>query len=100
MNEFLGLAFFVLLAAGALFGLRSLAKKRTKTETEFERGVEESSSLVGAGVKALQGILDPAERKGKEAVTQLKQGRYNKRSGADEVADRSRGSGTQEISEN
>lgn len=100
MSDFLGLIFFILLAAGTLFGLRSLAKQRTRTETEFERGVEESSSLVGAGVKALQGILDPAERKGKEAVTELKQGRYNKRSGADEDADRTRGSGNRDIAEN
>ncbi|QQS41608.1 MAG: NfeD family protein [Acidobacteriota bacterium] len=100
MSELAGLAFFVLLAAGALFGLRSLAKKRTRTESEFEKGVEESASLVGAGVKALQGILDPGERKGKEAITELRQGRYKKRSGADEDADRTRGPGSENSLDN
>lgn len=100
MNEILGTCFFILLAAVAVLGLRSLARKRTRTEAEFERGVEDSSSLVGAGVKALQGMLDPAQEKGKQAVTELKQGRYRKRSGADEDADRTRGTGKEEIEVN
>ncbi|HUF02977.1 MAG TPA: hypothetical protein VMM38_02245 [Aridibacter sp.] len=100
MSEFLGLAFFLVLATGAYLGLRSLAKDRKRTESEFERGVEESPSLLGAGVSALQGILDPGEKKGKQAVTEMKRGRYKKRSGADEDADRTRGYGTEKNAEN
>jgi diadenosine tetraphosphate (Ap4A) HIT family hydrolase len=54
-----------------------LAKNRSRTEEEFERGAARSASLLGASVNALQEILDPAEARAKEVKAQLKQGSYN-----------------------
>lgn len=78
MADWLGLLFFVLLIAGVFVGLKILSKPQTRTEAEFERGAAESSAL-GAGVNALQEILDPAEARAKEVKVQLKEGRYNKK---------------------
>ncbi len=35
--------------------------------------------MLGAGINALQEILDPAEARAKEVKVQLKEGRYNKK---------------------
>lgn len=79
MQDWFGLLFFVLLIVGVFLGLKILAKPRTRTEEEFERGAAESTSLLGASMNALQEILDPAEARAKEVKTQLKQGSYNKK---------------------
>lgn len=79
MSDWIGLLFFVLVAFGAAVGLKRLAKPVTRTEEEFERNAAESYSTIGASVNALQGILDPAAAKGKEAVMQMKDGRYQKK---------------------
>ena len=78
MNDWLGLLFFVLLIVGIFAGLKILAKPTKRTEEEFERNAAEGSML-GASVNALQEILDPAEARSKEVVTQLKQGNYDKK---------------------
>lgn len=78
MQDWFGLLFFVLLIAGAFVGLKILAKPTKRTEEEFERNAAEGSML-GASVNALQEILDPAEARSKEVVTQLKQGNYSKK---------------------
>jgi hypothetical protein len=78
MADWLGLLFFVLLIGGILVGLKILSKPQTRTEAEFERNAAEGSAL-GAGVNALQEILDPAEARAKEVKIQLKEGRYNKK---------------------
>jgi hypothetical protein len=54
MSDVLGLLFFVLLLIGIFVGLKILAKPHTRTEAEFERNIAESTSLLGAGVNALQ----------------------------------------------
>ncbi len=78
MNDWLGLLFFALLIVSIFVGLKILSKPQKRTEAEFERNVMESSAL-GAGVNALQEILDPAEARAKEVKIQLKEGRYNKK---------------------
>ncbi len=78
MSDWLGLLFFVLLVVGIFVGLKLLSKPQTRTEAEFERNAAEGSAL-GAGVNALQEILDPAEARTKEVKIQLKEGRYNKK---------------------
>lgn len=78
MQDWLGLLFFVLLIAGIFVGLKVLSKPQKRTEEEFERNAAEGSAL-GAGVNALQEILDPAEARAKEVKVQLKEGRYNKK---------------------
>lgn len=78
MSDWIGLLFFVLLIIGGFVGLKVLSKPQKRTEEEFERNAAEGSAL-GAGVNALQEILDPAEARAKEVKVQLKEGRYNKK---------------------
>lgn len=78
MADWIGLLFFVLLIVGILVGLKVLSKPQKRTEAEFERNASEGSAL-GAGVNALQEILDPAEARAKEVKIQLKEGQYNKK---------------------
>ena len=79
MSDWFGLLFFILLVVGALVGLRVLPKPVKRTEAEFERNAAESTSMLGAGMNALQEALDPAAARAKEVQTQLKQGRFNKK---------------------
>ncbi len=79
MSDVLGLLFFVLLVIGAFVGLKILSKPQTKTEAEFERSVDESTSMLGVGINALQEVLDPAAGRAKEVQTQMKEGRYGKK---------------------
>jgi len=79
MQDWIGLAFFVLLVAGVFIGLKVLSKPVTRTEEEFERNAAESVSMLGASMNALQELMNPAEAKAKEVQTQLKEGRYNKK---------------------
>lgn len=81
MSDWIGLAFFLLIPAGIFIGLKLLSRKRTSTELEFEQRASESGSLLSAGINALNGILNPGEAKGKEAITEVKKGRYNKKQG-------------------
>ncbi len=81
MSDWIGLAFFLLIPVAVLIGLKLLSKQKVRTEEEFEKGAEESASLLSAGVNALNGMLNPGEAKGKEAITEVKKGRYNKRQG-------------------
>jgi hypothetical protein len=79
MSDWIGLIFFVLLIAGVWFGLRALAKPRPRTSEEFERNAAEGTTMLGAGMNALQEALDPAAARAKEVVTQMKEGRYQKK---------------------
>lgn len=79
MSDWIGLIFFASLIIGIFVGLKILSKPQTRTEAEFERNVSESTSMLGAGVNALQEALDPAAAKAKEVQTQMKEGRYLKK---------------------
>jgi hypothetical protein len=79
MQDWIGLAFFVLLIAGIFIGLRVLSKPVTRTTEEFERSAAENTTMLGASMNALQELMNPAEAKAKEVQTQLKEGRYNKK---------------------
>ena len=79
MQDWIGLAFFVLLIAGIFIGLKILSKPVTRTEEEFERSAAENTTMLGASMNALQELMNPAEAKAKEVQTQLKEGRYNKK---------------------
>lgn len=78
-GDWIGLVFFVLLAAAALAGLKMLSTNRVSTEEEFEKRASESATMLGAGVSAVDGLLNPSAAKGKETVVELKQGRYQKK---------------------
>ena len=79
MTDWIGLLFFVLLVFGILAGLKLLSKPVKRTEAEFERNVAEGTTMLGAGLNALQEALDPAAARAKEVQTQLKEGRYGKK---------------------
>ena len=79
MTDWLGLLFFILLIVGIFVGLKILSKSKPRTEAEFERNAAESTSMLGAGMNALQEALDPAAARAKEVQTQIKEGRYLKK---------------------
>ena len=79
MSDWLGVAFLVLLVLGAIFGLRALAKPRPRTAEEFERNAAEGTTAIGASMNALQELMNPEAAKAKEVITQLKEGRYQKK---------------------
>ena len=79
MSDWLGLLFFVLLVVGAVIGLKLLAKPRPRSAEEFERNASEGTTMLGAGMNALQEALNPEAAKAKEVQTQMKEGRYQKK---------------------
>src|SRR5436190_22810218 len=79
MSDWLGLAFIVLLIIAGVVGLKLLSKPQTRTSEEFERNAAEGTTMLGAGMNALQELLDPQAAKSKEVVTQMKEGRYQKK---------------------
>lgn len=79
MSDWIGVAFLVLLVVGAIFGLRALAKPRPRTAEEFERGAAEGTTAMGASFNALQELMNPEAAKAKEVITQMKEGRYQKK---------------------
>jgi len=79
MADWIGLAFIVLLIVGAFVGLKVLSKPRVRTAEEFERKAAEGTTALGASFNALQELMDPQAAKAKEVVTQMKEGRYQKK---------------------
>jgi len=79
MGDWIGLAFFVLLVAGAIVGLKVLSKPAVRTAEEFERKAAEGTTALGATMNALHELMNPAEAKAKEVITQMKEGRYQKK---------------------
>lgn len=79
MADWIGIAFFVLLIAGAFFGIRALANQKPKTAEEFEKNAAEGTTALGASMNALQELMNPEAAKAKEVITQMKDGRYQKK---------------------
>ena len=79
MGDWIGLAFFVILIGGVILGLKALAKPQTRTAAEFERNAAEGTTAVGASMNALQELMNPEAAKAKEVITQMKEGRYQKK---------------------
>lgn len=79
MSDWFGLVFFALLIVGAIVGLKLLARPRTRTTEEFERNAAEGTTALGASMNALQELMNPEAAKSKEVITQMKEGRYQKK---------------------
>lgn len=79
MSDWIGLAFIVGLIVAAFIGLKQLAKPTTRTSEEFERNAAEGTTMLGATMNALQEAMNPEEAKAKEVITQMKEGRYQKK---------------------
>lgn len=84
-SDWIGLGVIALLIIAALFGLRALTKPYdVKTEEEFQKRRQESPGLMVAGLKGLQGILDPAEKKAAIVRQDLERGIYDDQEEADD----------------
>jgi hypothetical protein len=79
MSDWIGLAVIAMFVIGALVGLKLLSRPQTRTAEEFERNAAENTTMLGAGMNALQELLDPAAAKSKEVQVQMKEGRYMKK---------------------
>jgi len=79
MSDWLGLGFFVLLVVGVIVGLKVLSKPQTRTAEEFERNAAENTTMLGASMNALHELMNPEAAKAKETITQMKEGRYQKK---------------------
>ena len=79
MGDWIGLGFFVLLVVGAIVALKILSKPRVSSSDEFERNAAEGTTALGATMNALQELMDPAEAKAKEVITQMKEGNFQKK---------------------
>jgi hypothetical protein len=79
MNDWIGLAFIFGLLIIGLLALRQLAKPASRTTQEFERNAAEGTTMLGATMNALQEMMNPEEAKAKETITQMKEGRYQKK---------------------
>ncbi len=79
MGDWIGIGFFVLLIVGAIVGLKALSRPQKRTAEEFERNAAERTTMIGASMNALQELMDPQAAKSKEVITQMKEGRYQKK---------------------
>lgn len=79
MSDWIGVGIFVLLIVGAYFGLRALANQKPRTTEEFEKSAAENTTMLGASMNALQELMNPEGAKSKEVITQMKEGRYQKK---------------------
>src|SRR5215203_5801006 len=98
MSDWIGLAFFALLIAGVLIGLKIIAKPQRRTTEEFERNAAEGTTSIGASMNALHELMNPEAAKAKETITQMKEGRYQKKKREGKAGgDAETGDGGQEI---
>jgi len=94
ISDWIGLAVIALLIIAALFGLGQLTKPYSvKTEEEFQKKRQASPGLMVAGLKGLQEVLDPAEKKAAIVRQDLERGIYDDKEEADDPPD---GGGRQE----
>ena len=79
MGDWIGLGFFVVLVVGAIVALKIISKPRVSSSDEFERNAAEGTTALGATMNALQELMDPAEAKKREVITQMKEGTFQKK---------------------
>ena len=84
-SDWIGIGIILLLIIAALFGLSQISKPYgVKTEEEFQKRRKESAGMMVAGLKGLQGILDPAEKKAAIVQQDLARGIYDDQEEADD----------------
>ncbi len=79
MRDWIGVIFFLLLVVGLLAGLKLLSKPQKRTAEDFERNAAEGTTALGASMNALQELMNPEAAKSKEVITQMKEGRFQKK---------------------
>ena len=84
-SDWIGLGIIALLIIGALFGLSQITKPYdVHTEEEFQKRRKESAGMMVAGLKGLQQMLDPAEKKAAIVLQDLERGIYDDQEEADD----------------
>lgn len=84
-SDWIGIGVIALLIIAALFGLSQISKPYdVKDEEEFQKRRKESAGMMVAGLKGLQGILDPAEKKAAIVQQDLARGIYDDQEEADD----------------
>src|SRR5918999_5356643 len=84
-SDWIGIGIIALLIIGALFGLSQITKPYdVKDEEEFQKRRKESAGMMVAGLKGLQAILDPAEKKAAIVQQDLARGVYDDKEEADD----------------
>ncbi|MEQ1603579.1 MAG: hypothetical protein ABL999_01770 [Pyrinomonadaceae bacterium] len=79
MGDLIGLGFFIFLIVAIAVGLKVLSKPQKRTAEEFEKNAAEGTTMLGASMNALNELMNPSEAKAKEVVTQMKEGRFQKK---------------------
>jgi hypothetical protein len=78
MNDWIGLGIIILLLGGGFYALMRANEPRAPlTEEEFQKRVDESASMLSAGISGLQGILDPSAKKAQAVIEDMRQGYYD-----------------------
>jgi hypothetical protein len=84
-TSWIGLGIIVAVIVGVLLLLNQVSKPYdVKDEDEFEKRRKESAGMMVAGLKGLQAILDPAEKKAAIVQQDLQRGLYDDKEEADD----------------
>jgi hypothetical protein len=84
-SDWIGLGIIALVIVGGLLLLNQITKPYdVKTEEEFEKRRNESAGMMVAGMKGLQQLLDPAEKKAAIVQQDLQRGLYDDKEEADD----------------
>jgi len=84
-SDWIGLGIIALIIVGGLVLLNHITKPYdVKDEDEFERRRKQSAGMMVAGLKGLQGMLDPSAKKAAEVQEDLRRGIYDDEEEADD----------------
>lgn len=84
-SDWIGIGVIALVIVGVLILLNQITKPYdVKTEEEFQKRRKESAGMMVAGLKGLQQMLDPAEKKAAIVQQDLQRGLYDDQEEADD----------------
>ena len=93
-SDWIWIGILGIVLVGFLIMLNQITKPYdVKTEDEFEKRRKQNAGMMAAGLKGLQQMLDPAERKAVEVQQDLRRGIYDDK---EEPDDPPEGGGRQE----
>jgi hypothetical protein len=84
-SDWIGIGVIALVIVGVLILLNQITKPYdVKTEEEFQKRRKESAGMMVAGLKGLQQMLDPAEKKAAIVQQDFQRGLYDDKEEADD----------------